>query len=235
MEPRTGSTPAQRPVISVHGTSTLRRAPELGTALITVEFDGDERAAVIERTLATQAEVTAGLGAHGSPAPGVVSWSAPQLRVWDERPWNQQGEVLPLVHHATSTISAVFDDRERLGAWLDTITGVSGVSVQQLEWSLTETSRLAAETEALGAAVSDARRRAEAIASALGLLSLRTIAVSDPGLLSDGDGAPISASDAAQPRMLKASASAPTSGQGIVLEPADLDIVIVVHARFVAE
>ncbi|HXH35504.1 MAG TPA: SIMPL domain-containing protein [Plantibacter sp.] len=137
------------------------------------------------------------------------------------------------MHHATSTVSAVFDEHERLGAWLETITGMEGVSVQQLDWSLTESSRMAAETEALGAAVSDARRRAEAIASALGLLSLRTIAVSDPGLLSDSVGATIAASDVALPRMMKA--SAPASAEGIVLEPAELEIVILVHARFVAE
>lgn len=199
-----------------------------------MEFDGDERGAVLERAVQTRTIVSASLGERRAPADGVVSWSAPQLRVWEARPWSQAGEQLPLVHHAAASISAVFDDRDRLATWLSSIAEIAGVAVEQIEWSLTDSSRIAAETEALGSAVADARRRADAIASALGYLSLRPIAVSDPGLLPSTEGPhPLAASDVVTPRLSAASVAG--DGSGIAAEPDDLVIEVVVHARFIAD
>lgn len=235
MEPRASSIDHDRTTISVQGSAVLRRTPELATVQLSVEFDGDDRAAVLERALTTRVEVSSGLGEQRTPAPGVVTWSSPQVRVWEDRPWNQQGEQLPLVHHAAAWITAVFDDPGRLAPWLATVAGVNGIAVQQIEWSLTDASLSAAETEALGAAVADARRRADVIASALGFLSLRPLAVGDPGLLTSTE-APrsMTASDSMQPRLLKAAAT-PAAGEGFALEPEELVIEVVVHARFVAE
>jgi len=233
MDTRSTSAAPDPTIVSVRGSSVVRRSPELATAHIGIEFDGDERSSVIERARTTQAVVSAGLGEHDAPSDGVVAWSAPQLRVWEARPWSQQGEQLPLVHHAAATLDAVFDDRERLAAWLTSISGVDGVAVHQLDWTLSDDTRLAVETEALAAAVADARRRADTIASALGFLTLRPIAISDPGLLS-ADGIHTDASDAMSPRVMKA-ASAPSSNDGVVLEPDDVEIEVVVHARFATE
>lgn len=235
MESRASSIDHDRTTISVQGSAVLRRTPELATVRLSVEVDGEDRAAVLERALTTRSEASSDLGEQRSPSPGVVTWSSPQVRVWDARPWNQQGEQLPLVHHAAASINAVFDDPGRLAQWLATVAGVDGVAVQQVEWSLTEASLIAVETEALGAAVADARRRADVIASALGFLTLRPLAVGDPGLLSSTDDPrSMMASDSMQPRLLKA-AAAPGTGEGFALEPEELLIEVVVHARFTAE
>ncbi|MGK9146645.1 SIMPL domain-containing protein [Plantibacter flavus] len=234
MEPRANGTAQERTTISVQGAATVRHSPELATALITVEFDGPVRSEVLTRTTEVHTAVAATLGERAAPVAGVVRWSAPQLRAWEARPWNQQGEQLALVHHAAATLTAVFDDRERLSAWLSTIIETEGVTVQQLDWSLTEASRIAAETTALTDAVADARRRAETIGAALGFPSVHPVAISDPGLLPSGNAIPAMAADAAAPRLMK-SASASTTGEGIVLEPSDLEIEVVVHARFAAE
>src|SRR4051812_1247320 len=78
-------------VITVQGSHSEWFAAERGTVQVSVAFDGADRAPVFEKATTVAAVVTAELGAMLDADAGPVTWwSSDQVRVWSERPWNQQ-------------------------------------------------------------------------------------------------------------------------------------------------
>jgi hypothetical protein len=68
----------------------------------------------------------------------VTWWSADQLRTWSNRPWNQDGEQLPLVHHASVGVEMKFRDFTALSRWVGGhVANTEGFRVSQVEWALT--------------------------------------------------------------------------------------------------
>ncbi|MFZ4894215.1 SIMPL domain-containing protein [Plantibacter sp. Mn2098] len=218
--------------ITVQGSATIRRAPERGTAHLTLGFDGADRAEVLERTRVLHTEVSTDLtGRRDDPAGSIESWSAGQVQVWGQRPWNAQGEQLDVVYTSAASVTATFHDFARLSAWIDQISARDGVTVQNITWDLTEDLRSEVETEALRSAIADAVRKAEVYAHSLGLRTVTAISISDPGLLANEPSPqPYGDAIAGSPRMMKASASS----SGISLQPEDIVFDVHVHARFTA-
>ncbi|MGG7463573.1 SIMPL domain-containing protein [Plantibacter sp. YIM 135347] len=221
--------------ITVQGSASIHRAPELGAVSLSLGFEGVERTEVLERTGALHAAVSTVLDERrAEPAEGITSWSAGQVQVWGQRPWNAQGEQLDIVYHSAASVSATFTDFTRLSAWVDDVSTWDGVTVLGVTWTLSDDHTRDAETESLRSAIADAVRKAEVYAESLGLLSVTAVAISDPGLLSSEQGPQAFASDGigGSPRMMKAAMS--TSGGGVSLQPEDLVFEVQVHARFTA-
>src|SRR5699024_12660664 len=75
--------------------------------------------------------------------------------------------------------------------WVTELSQRDGVTVNRIEWTLTERTRDTVTAEVRRAAVADAIDKATAYAEAAGFARVHPVAISDPGLLQGtGDGSP---------------------------------------------
>ncbi|WP_195760747.1 SIMPL domain-containing protein [Agromyces kandeliae] len=168
--------------IAVTGRAEERVEPELGAVSLAVSSNGADR----DRVLATVGETHERLLAairELEVAGALESWSAGQLRVWSHRPWNDQGRQLPLVHQASADLEVVFRDLEALGGWVGPVSSTSDVTVQGVDWRLTDATRSRVQEAAQRSAVADAVRKAAVYAEALGLGAPTPVELADRGLL----------------------------------------------------
>ncbi|MBU4465245.1 MAG: SIMPL domain-containing protein [Actinobacteria bacterium] len=215
-------------MITVRGEHDARVATEEGVARLTVRAEGPERGAVVERIAAVAAPVRDDLTARKT-AGAIVDWSSQRVSIWADRPWNADGTQLPLVHHASVEITAVFTDFAALSWWISDVSTRDGVQVDRVDWRLTPATSTAIEAEVAASAVRVAVDRATAYAAALGLGSVTPLEIADLGLLTRGN-------EQAAPPMLRAAkmSFADSTGPGIDFQPEDLTIAAAVEARFLA-
>lgn len=174
--------------ITVAGEAELRHTAELATVSLTLGFEGPVREEVLRRSTQLHGEVTAEVEALHSPASGpVTEWASEQLRVWGQRPWNQNGEQLPVVFHSAASVTATFTDFAGLSSWVSTISLVSGVTVNGIDWTLSDETRRELDGAAQRDAVAAAVTKAKNYAASLGFADVVPVAVSDAGLLGDPD------------------------------------------------
>jgi hypothetical protein len=215
--------------LTVRGSARAEHAPERATVRFTVASDGPERDAVLEAARAALARTTAALESHGART--TLEWSVDQLAVSAQRPWTNDGSQAPIVHHASAQGRAVVPgDGAAAAALVDALAADAFVTVDGVEWSLTDASLAAARADVRARAVADALEAAETLASAVGRPSIRVTALADPGML-DGDGS----GGGPQPRFEKAMAMAADMGGGFTLQPQPIVVEAAVDARFSAE
>jgi uncharacterized protein YggE len=216
-------------IITVQGEYSAWYPAERATASITVQFDGPERDAVFSAATASAEAVRESIASLVDPSSGPVTWwSSDALRVWSERPWNQDGAQLPLVYSAAVGFTVKFSDFAILSSWIETTVELEGVTLSTIAWDLTDATRNAVTTEVRSRSVKDAVTKATVFAQSIGLGSVKAIALADPGMLGDqsnpSGGAP-------SLRMTKAYDSA---GSPLQLKPEDIEVSSTVDARFVA-
>ncbi|WP_295844937.1 SIMPL domain-containing protein [uncultured Microbacterium sp.] len=215
-------------VITVRGESNARARAEEAAVRVTVSTDGPTRGPVVERAQERAASVQDGLVAHLRSGE-VSEWSSARVSVWSDRPWNNEGAQLPLVHHAAVELSATFTDAGALSWWLGDVAESDDVQVTAVEWRLSPTTRARVEREVAADAVHVAVERATAYADALGLASVSAVEIADAGLLGahPEQPAPFAA------RMM--AASNPAGGPSFSLQPPEIVVTSVVEGRFRAE
>lgn len=217
--------------MTVEGRFDLHHPAERGTVVLTVGFEGRDRERVVQQTLHAHGRLADEAQRLADPgAPAVTWWSSDRIRVWADRPWNADGKQLPLVHHAAVRLDVKFADLARLAAWVEDVAARDGVTVDGVEWALTEVTRTRLTADARTRAVQDALATATTYAQALGLSSVRPLAVADPGMLGD-QSRPTAEPGAVQ--MARAAAAAAPAG-GLDLKPEDITVAARVHARFAA-
>ena len=215
-------------VISVQGSHTAWFPAERASVSIAVSADGPERDAVV--TAATTAADAVRATIEPLHAAGPISkWSADSLRVWSERPWNQNGEQLDPVHHAALDLSVTFDDFTALSGWIEQVVRIEHVALAGIHWSLTDSRTTAVTAEVRSRAVKDAVSKASVYAQSIGLGSVTATAMADPGMLGDGS----SPTPGFESRMAMKMDSA-SGGGGIALKPEQIEITAAVDARFIA-
>jgi hypothetical protein len=217
--------------ITVRGSHHTTAVPERAKVRVRVARDGGDVEQVVGDVARLAEQVRAGLTAlHDADAGPVVEWSSERLQTWSSRPWNQDGEQLPLVHHAQVGFDAEFADFTALGRWLSDIATVEGVAVDGIEWTLTDAHRGELLAEVRVGAVADARAKAEAYARALGLARVTVLALADAGMLGEGL-QPVAAHESAPlGRMQAMVASVPA----VELAPQRITVAAEVDARFLA-
>ena len=217
--------------ITVRGEHEMRVAPEEAVAHVSVRAEGPERGAVVERIAALAAPLRDDLTARRD-AGGLSEWSSQRVSVWANRPWNDQGKQLALVHYASLEITATFTDFAALSWWISDVAERDGVQVDTVTWRLTPGTAKATEADVAAQAVKVAVDRATAYAGAIGLATLTPLEIADLGLLTH---APEGAAPA--PKMMRAMAmGAMDSGGGpaVELQPEDIVVAAAVEARFAA-
>lgn len=219
--------PMSEVVITVRGESEARIAPERAVAHVTAAVDGPERGAVVERVAALAAPVREDLQAR-KDAGAIAEWSAQRARIWSERPYNNEGKQLELVHHASVSMSATFIDFVALSDWLNSLASTEGLQVGSVDWQLSPETRARTERDVATAAVAVAVERATAYAAAIGRAEVTPREIADLGLLTGGQ-------EAAPTRQFRMAAmSADAAGSAIDFQPDDIVIRSAVEARFSA-
>jgi len=220
-------------VITVQGEAEARRTAERATVTVAATADGPDRSPVVDAVAAAAATITALLAADHDEAGPVVRWKSDRARVWSDRPWNQQGEQLPLVFHAAISVTAEFSDVEALSRFVETASRTEHVDVGAIGWNLTEGSRRELETQVRAEAVRAAVEKARQFAEAVGLHEVSPVAIADPGLLGDGGRRD---SDHGSPKLRGAMMAMDAAGAGPQFDftPGEIVVSAAVDARFAA-
>jgi len=217
--------------ITVRGEHETRVLPEEAVAHLSVRAEGPERGAVVERIAALAAPLREELTTR-KDAGGVTDWSSQRVSVWANRPWNNEGKQLALVHYASVEIAATFTDFAALSWWISDVAERDGVQVDNVTWRLTPATAKSMEADVAAQAVQVAVDRATAYASAIGLASLTPLEIADLGLLTDASPGPAPA-----PKMMRAVAMGAMDSGGapaVELQPEDIVVTAAVEARFSA-
>ncbi len=217
-------------VITVRGEYTARHDAERALVSASVSLDGPEREPLVEAVVASAELLTASLRElREAPDAAVASWSSDRIRVWADRPWNDRGEQLPLVHHAVLDVRAEFRSVDALATWVERAVTGDGVTVDGIRWDLTEAKRSALTAEVRSRAVRDAVDKATVIANSIGLGTVRAVAIADPGMLGEGGGG----AEAPRPAFARAAlAAADTTGPALSFTPELIEVTAAVDARF---
>lgn len=214
--------------ITVRGSHRATAAAERAKVRARIVRDGSDAEQVAADAAGVADRVTATVTPlHDAEAGPVVAWSSDRLQTWSSRPWNQDGEQLPLVHHAQIGFDVEFGDVTALGRWLSETVVLDGFEVDGVEWALTDEHRDELLAAVRTAAVADARSKAELYARALGLQRVTVLAVADAGMLGEGTH-PVGAHEGAA-RMAMAA-----RGPDIELAPRPVLVSAEVDARFLA-
>ncbi|TCJ30927.1 SIMPL domain-containing protein [Nocardioides jejuensis] len=215
-------------VFTVSGTHVLMLPPERALLHVSIAHEGSAPDRVYADTAHTHRRISALLADLHDPDNGPVrGWNSGQIRTWSHRPWSQDGRQLPVVHDAAVDVRARFSDFGRLSEVVGAINGWSGVSIDQIEWKVTEATRSASLRDARAAAVHDAQVKAAEYAAALGLAAVRPIEIADAGMLQG-----VAVRDLGM-RAMHAEVAA--DGPSVEFRPDDIEISVGVDARFVAD
>ncbi|MGI8415560.1 MAG: SIMPL domain-containing protein [Nakamurella sp.] len=217
--------------ITVQGTFTTYQPPQRATVRLRVGLEGPKKDAVFAGVSTAANTVSSGLVALLNPSAGPVTWwSSDQLRSWADRPWNSDGKQLPLVFHAAVGFQAKFSNFEALSEWLARVVDADGVSVEGIDWALTESSKKELTVQVRSAAVLAAKTKAAAYAEALGLGEPQALAIADAGMLGEGLH-PTSQHYTASSRSMHAESG---TALQLAFEPQDVEVSATVDARFTA-
>jgi uncharacterized protein YggE len=221
--------------ITVRGSFASSQPPERGTVHASIGYEGTSMEPVyaqVARDLETVQTSVARLKVGDDPS--VTWWSAEQLRTWSHRPWNQDGKLLPIVHHASVGIEVKFRDFAALSSWVGGhVSSTDGFRLGRIEWALTEKRRDELVRQVREGAVRDAVDRAQLYADALGLGKITAVAIADAGMLVANlrpDWGHAQAPIVARGGSLQVAA-----GSGVELVPQDIEVAASVDARFVVE
>lgn len=211
--------------IIVRGAFSAFHPAERGTASATISYQGPEMDPVY-RGVAQELEEVKRSAASLQESGAVTWWSAEQLRTWSDRPWNRDGLLLPLVHHARVGVEVKFRDFAALSAWVgQNIANLEGFDLERVKWALTASRRETLFAKAQVRAVQDATSRAQRYADALALGQVRPVSIADAGMLE---------ADRRPTRESPAGASS-SGGADVELVPNHIKLSAAVDARFVAE
>ena len=209
-------------VISVRGEAYAESAAERATVLVAVGFDGADRQAVRGQSTAALAVIVDSVAElYDVEAGPVVDWSADDVQVWAERPWNSEGTRLPLVYHSQSQLAVTFTDVRRLSIWLEDAASGDGVTVGGITWAVTDLTRRELEARAQRDAVAHAVAKASVYAASLELSGATPTELSEPSVFS-------------HPVREDARMFAMAGGAPVDLAPAPVRVDVAIDVRFVA-
>ncbi len=217
--------------ITVRGAFSAFEPPERGTVHATIAYEGPAMEPVYDHVARDLEAVKTSVTRLKKDQGPVTWWSAQQLRTWSNRPWNQDGEQLPLVHHASVGVEVKFRDFTALSRWVgEHVANTEGFRISHVEWALTSKRRNDLAQKAQTRAVRDAATRAQQYADALGLGKVTPIAIADAGML----GASLHPDGGHGAAYLRAGVMASGGGHDVELLPEDIEVSAAVDARFAA-
>ena len=216
--------------ITVRGSYTAYAPPERATVKLRVGLEGPDATRAFSAVTDTAAAVRASIEPLHDPSAGPVTWwSSEQVRTWAHRPWNKDGKQLPLVHSAAVDFDVKFSDFSAMSSWVRNAVDHAGATVSRIDWALTTARRDALTADVRARAVTDATTKARAYAAAIGVATVRAVAIADAGMLGDG-----LHPTAPQGLAYARAGSADAGGAELQFAPQDIAVTAEIDARFVA-
>ncbi len=213
--------------ITVLGQGQATFAPERCTISLTVRSDGRSAEAATEPAHRLVRELTELIDPLYNQKSGPIDrWSLDQVRHSRNRPFNHDGEQLPYVYQAVASIDVEFSQIDVIDAFVYAVSALDGVDIGSFDWTLTEESVQDNTRHVRKMAVQDALDKAEVYAQSVGLVSVKALAIADPGLLGVTAGH--------QDYGMATRAYAGREAEGFDLKPQDIVLRAEVHARFAA-
>lgn len=218
--------------ITVVGNHKLVLAPERATLHLSVGHEADEMEPAVAAATREANMLRSQIEALRATVPSRITWFAVlPIRTRSWRPYNNDGLIMPLRFRAEADVRVKFCDFTALSTFAARAGASSAVSLEWVDWALTEATKGELERKALAEAVRNARERALLMAQASGAEDVSPVEVADPGLLRDVSPGDVRIESAG---LFRGSAKAATDGSGAVdLAPEDIEIAASVHARFV--
>lgn len=217
--------------ITVAGTYRFAAKPERATLHLSAGFESDAKDEAMRSTTSLVNALHEELVAMKAADPSPITWfSVLPIRTRAWRPYNDKGKVVPMRYAATASLRVKFRDFQALAKLAGTLGGRPGVTLERVEWALTEITRAKAEAQVVAGAVKRARERAVVMAKAAGAAEVVAVEIADPGLMRDV----VSTTDGGYGVVAERSASS-GNPDDIQLVPEDVVISATVHARFRAE
>lgn len=221
--------------ITVHGEFAAWYPAERATVSAAVLTDGADRDDVFARAVIASDAVRNLLESIHDKLEGPVTWwSSDSVRVWGERPWNNDGKQLAPVFHAAIEFSAKFSEFDAMARWVESAAGIDGVTVSSIGWALTDATRTSAIVEVRSRAVKDAVAKATVFAQSIGLGSVTAIALADPGMLGDPSGGGGGPQPVFARAAMKSMGIGGTAAPELALKPEQIAVTSAVDARFIA-
>jgi uncharacterized protein YggE len=203
--------------ILVRGTGEVRVTPDRAVVFVTVDADGADRESAYNSAAESAARVDAVLADHATDIERTVTAA---LLVQPKTRW-RKGEAVRTGWRASRRSIVEITGFGRLGElWAE--LAAAGATIDGPEWKVDEANE--AYRDARVAAAADARRRAEAYASGLGIGLGPVTWMAEPGLRTGGSGP------------VEFLAAAPMARMAAAAELADADVIdispedVVVHA-----
>ncbi|HWR85224.1 MAG TPA: SIMPL domain-containing protein [Rhodoglobus sp.] len=220
-------------IITVRGEHSAWYAAERAIVRVGVHAWGPKRDGVLDRARRSAGTIRDSVEPRYDRDAGPVTWwASDSVRVWAERPWNDEGRQLPPVFHAAQDFTVKFRDFEQLTAWVETTAEIPDAVVASIEWDLTESTRTSATAEVRSRAVKDAVAKATVFAQSIGLRQVKAIALADPGML--GEQGASGAGPAASPMLTRGVAFKESGAPALALKAEEIAVSATVDARFVA-
>ncbi len=152
---------SDRRTISVNGTGVVVLAPDMAKISIGVQTENASAAeAVAENSTKAQAVIEA-LSSFGIEPEDIQTID---FSVFPRQDRDPEGNLLEIQYTAQNTVQVTIRDLDQLGAVLDTVVQAGANTISGIQFDVAD--RSDANEKALGAAVQDARARAEVLASA---------------------------------------------------------------------
>lgn len=222
-------------IITVQGEYSAWYPAERATVQAAVHVDGPKRDAVLARAVAASSALRDLIEADFDKEAGPITWwSSDSVRVWSERPWNNDGKQLAPVFHSAIDFTAKFKDFDVLSRWIEAAAAIEGVVVASVSWDLTEATKSSATSEVRSRAVKDAVTKATVYAQSIGLSTVQAIALADPGMLGDPSGGGITPSPVFAKGAMRAQAFDGVGAPQLALKPEEISVASAVDARFTA-
>ncbi len=216
--------------ITVVGTHKFAGKPERGTLSLSAGFESDAKDEAMRTTTALVNQLHDEFQTLKAAHPSPVTWFAVlPIRTRSWRPYNDKGKIVPMRYAAAASLRVKFRDFKALAQFGGEIGGRSGVTLEGVEWTLTEATKARVEAEVLAGAVKRARERALVMAKAGGAGDVVAVEIADPGLMRDV----VSSVDGGYGGATARTASS-SGSEDIQLVPEDVVVSATVHARFKA-
>ena len=224
--------------IDVRGTAEITREPERAVLSIGISSEGAVQDVVAQQVSSTCNQLQQSFDklapktstGEATPEAPIATVSTNFLRSWSYIPYDTKGKALQRVYGASSSFEVVFRDFETLGNIASELFLMPYVTINHIEWCLTDPSLHALGAESRKLAMQDAIAKANDYANFVGR-KIVPVKITDQGVSNGGLNMQLDTFQAAESyrRSGRAGHSAPN---GMSLTPEKVVLTGSIHVKF---
>jgi hypothetical protein len=164
--------------ISVSGTGIIETEPNQAKVYLGVETQSENVTEALEENSLKMQSVIKAIKALGIPKDSIETT---YFSVYPVRDYEKSGEEI-VGYRVSNEVTVELRDLDKIGGVIEEAMNVGANKVRRIEFGLTEAKEKELKNEAIKEACGDARAKADAIASGLGLKIVRVATVRESGV-----------------------------------------------------